>query len=201
MLYPLSITVWLNSCTLWFSIFTQCCTLVSCVHPHAVSSSGGLWVCLRCPIDEFEFVRCLSLELRAICHVWDSLFVSLYPPSWAMCSQVTPRDRHSTFIMSLQPPCQYGDSLTVWVTPLGGTPISHLEACLSLSLSLCVQMCIYLVSVWLQSGTQSSVFTLTSRLQYISTCFFNNQSIVSRNMYIQSINVPEGKTQLYCYSW
>ncbi len=36
--------------------------------------------CLRCPSDEFEFVRCLSPELRAICHWWDSLFVSLTPP-------------------------------------------------------------------------------------------------------------------------
>lgn len=100
-----------------------------------------------CPSDESEFVRCLSPDLRAICHWWDSLYVSLTPHpthSWAWWSPLTPCDKHGTFIMSPRPPCHYSNSLTVWVTPLGGTPISHLEACLSLSLSPCMCVCIAL---------------------------------------------------------
>lgn len=99
------------------------------------------------PSDESEFVRSFSPELEAICHWRDSLCVRDLLRS-GNSDQRWPPETNS--VPSL---CHRGDlnSLTVWVTPLGGTPISHLEACLSLSLSLsmCVCICLSGVSVCL----------------------------------------------------
>lgn len=161
-----------------FHMLRECERLsVECLCVFMLCPCDVACVCLSCPSDAFEFVRCLSPKLRTICHRWDSLYMSLTPRSWAVWSPLTPCDSLSTFIMSLQPPCHNSNSLTVWVTPLSGTPISHLEACLSVSLSLCVCLCVCMLSLCL--------YELLFGLCFLFVCFYYfwiNQCAISQHL-------------------
>lgn len=68
--------------------------------------------------------------------------------AWAVWSPLTPSlTTTAPSLCHRGPRCHYGNSLTVWVTRLGGSPISHPEACLSLSPSPRVSRCVC-VCVW-----------------------------------------------------
>lgn len=108
--------------------------------------------------------------------------------------------------MSPWPPCHYSNSLTVWVTPLGGTPISHLEACLSLSLSLCtcVFVCVSL-SILLSICLKALLFALFIFFSFFFISLLLNTFFMWMVLLVCSVQFPvtnrlPGLIMLMCWS-